>query len=101
MDIDIDASYALPAKKLKIDKYKSFSSVTEQEYVLNIYERNIQLNNLPFVRLPIFIRLLEAAIPEGVTLKVEVWDPDKEEMRYIPDKELLDLKGELETMARK
>lgn len=53
------------------------------------------------MRLPIFIRLLEAAIPEGITLKVEVWDPDREQMRYIPDKELLDLKGELETMARK
>ncbi|KAK0095292.1 hypothetical protein PV326_008758 [Microctonus aethiopoides] len=101
MDIDIDASYGIPAKKLKIDKYKSFSAVTECEYILNLYERNIQISNLPFMRLPIFIRLLEAAIPEGVTLKIEVWDPDREEMKYIPDKELLDLKGELETMARK
>lgn len=44
--------------------------------------------------------MLEAALPEGVTLNVEEWKPEREELRYVPDKQLLDLKTQLQSMQR-
>lgn len=66
-----------------------------------MYERNTQLSNLSSTNFAIFMRLVEAGLPEGVILNFEEWNPEKEEYRYVPDKELLDLKSELHTMKRK
>ncbi|KAF7996230.1 hypothetical protein HCN44_001862 [Aphidius gifuensis] len=101
MDIDVENSYALPGKSLKIKKYKLGSSVLDAEYKLEIYERNIQISHMSTPKLPILIRMMEAALPEGVTMTVDEWTFEKDELRYVPDKELMDLKVELEGMQRK
>lgn len=71
------------------------------EYNLNVYERNIQLADVTSLQCPLLIRILEATLPEGVTLNVTIFDPDVELKRYIPDKQLLDMKATLEDMKTK
>lgn len=68
---------------------------------MEIYHRNISISNLSSIKFPILLRLLESTLPEGVELKVQKWDPEIEELRYVPDKQLIDLKTELESMQKK
>jgi len=49
----------------------------------------------------ILIRALEAALPQGIILNVDIYDSALEEKRYIPDKELIDLKSALDTLKNK
>ena len=84
----------------KIKLLKENVAAVEAEYVLSMYERNSQVSNVSSLVAPIFIRLLEASLPEGVNLDISEFDPDYELKRYVPDKELLDLKSELEDMSK-
>lgn len=101
MEIDVDNGWPLPPQVLKIQKYKPSSTAVIAEYNLNIYERNIQLADVTSIQYPILTRTLEAALPEGVSLNIAIFDPALEEKRYIPDKELLDMKLMLETYTHK
>ncbi|KAL2725154.1 hypothetical protein V1478_007827 [Vespula squamosa] len=101
MDIDVDNGWALPPKVLKVQKFKSRSTVVTAEYNLNIYERNIQLADVTSTQCPLLIRILEDALPEGVTLNMTIFDPNMELKRYIPDKQLLDMKSMLQDISRK
>lgn len=101
MNIEVDGSWAFPATVLKVQKYKKGTTVVDAEYDLHLYERHTQLKNVTSTRCPILIRTLEATLPEGVFLKVELFDPDLELKRYIPDKELLEKKSLLETYQKK
>lgn len=44
------------------------------------------------------LRLLQASLPQGVTLNVHEHLEEYEEVRYVPDKELIELKTQLESM---
>lgn len=55
----------------------------------------MQLSDMSSMKCSILIRALEAALPQGVTLNIDVYDPAIEMKRYVPDKELLDLKSSL------
>lgn len=101
INIKVDDSWALPATVLKVHKYKKGSTVIEAEYDLHLYERHTQLINVTSIQYPLLIRTLEAILPEGVFLKVELFNSDLELKRYIPDKELLDKKLLLETYQKK
>lgn len=49
---------------------------------------------------PVYLRLVQAALPEGVTLNVVEHQPDvHEEIRYVPDTELKELQEELEELG--
>lgn len=101
MDIDVDDSWALPAKELKIQRYKPRSTIVVAEYKLNIYERNIQLADITATQCPLLIRILETTLPEGVNLNVSIFDPDRELKRYVPDKLLLTMKTQLQDLKKK
>lgn len=58
------------------------------------------MSEVSCVKCSILIRALEAALPQGVTLNVNIYDPVLEEKRYVPDKELIDLKSELDTLKK-
>lgn len=91
-------SYAFPPSEFKITKFRPSSNTVDAEYLLYEYERDTQITDVPAVMLPVFIRVLEAALPEGVKLDIdEVGDRDAK--RYIPDKLLLDLKDELQEVG--
>lgn len=98
MELEVDESWALPPKKLQIQKFKPKSAVIETEYSMRVYERVVQINNLSVPVYPLFLRLAQAGLPEGVELNVVEHNEDIEEVRYVPDRELLELKSQLEDM---
>lgn len=71
------------------------------EYNLKIYERHMQMSEVSSIKYSILIRALEASLPQGVTLNVNIFDPALEKKRYVPDKELLDLKSSLSILKHK
>jgi len=71
------------------------------ECELKIYERNTQLSEMFSTKCSILVRALEAALPQGVNMKIDIYDSEVEKIRYVPDKALLDLKTELETVGKK
>ncbi|KAG5682091.1 hypothetical protein PVAND_011470 [Polypedilum vanderplanki] len=96
LDLEIEESWAHPPKKTKIIRYKPNSTNIEAEYSLTAYERYIQLADVESPIYPVFLRFIQAAIPEGIKLSVVHHTDLTEESRYVPDKELLDLKAQLE-----
>lgn len=99
LDLDVSDCYALPPQKTQVQRLRPSSTVVEAEYKLTTYERNLQLNNVDAPVFPQFLRIAQAALPEGVHLTVVEHTDDIEERRYVPDKDLLDLKAELERMG--
>lgn len=111
-------SWAVPPQNMKIQRMKPMSSIIDAEYKLNIYERVIQvrlvlnllinqnlnkivfqLAEVPAPLYPQFVRVAQSALPEGVTFEVTLNTEQQEEVRYVPDKEMLDLKDELELLG--
>lgn len=96
LDLDVSECWAHPPKKERIVKYKPNSSTIESEYNMTTYIRFIQISEIQAPIYTLYLRFIESAIPEGVTLSV-IHNTDKvEESRYVPDKNLLDLKVQLE-----
>ncbi|XP_037958126.1 39S ribosomal protein L48, mitochondrial [Teleopsis dalmanni] len=96
LDIDVSDCYALPPQHTKVHRLRPNSAVVEAEYRLTLYERNLQLNYVDSPLYPTFLRLAQAALPEGVQLQINEHTDEMEERRYVPDKDLLELKAELE-----
>lgn len=86
---------------MKITRFKPKSTVVDNEYLLKVYQRNLKISNVSSIKLPIFIKVIEAALPAGVMLDIEEFSDEKDRLRFVPDKHLLDLKSELEGMAKK
>ncbi|KAL0112774.1 hypothetical protein PUN28_012205 [Cardiocondyla obscurior] len=99
--IDVENGWPLPPEEFKIQRYKTGTNKISSEFHLKIYERNTQMSEVSSLKCSVLIRALEAALPQGVTLKVDVFDPALEEKRYVPDKELLDLQTSLDTLKTK
>lgn len=59
------------------------------------------MSEISSIKCSVLIRALEAALPQGITLNVNIYDPTLEEKRYIPDKELITLKSALDTLKNK
>lgn len=96
LDFNVSDCFAFPPHKHKILRYKGGSSNIETEYNLTTYERYIQIMDAQVPIFQVFLRFIQAGIPEGVTLSVVHHTDFIEESRYVPDKELIDLKAQLE-----
>ena len=90
----------MPAKEIKVNRLKPKSDIVETEYHLNLYERNTQISSVSNVSLPVLVRVLEASLPMGVILHVDIFNPEMELKRYVPDTEMLQLKAELEEITK-
>ncbi|XP_068151475.1 large ribosomal subunit protein mL48 [Drosophila tropicalis] len=99
LDLDVSDCYALPPQHTQVQRLRPNSTVIEAEYKLTTYERSLQLSNVDAPVYPQFLRIAQAALPEGVQLSVHEHTDDFEERRYVPDKDLLDLKAELDRMG--
>ncbi|KAM8715277.1 hypothetical protein ACLKA7_002345 [Drosophila subpalustris] len=99
LDLDVSDCYALPPQQTQVQRLRPNSTVIEADYKLTTYERNLQLNNVDAPTYPQFLRIAQAALPEGVHLIVAQHTDEYDERRYVPDKDLLDLKAELERMG--
>lgn len=60
---------------------------------------SLQVYNLPAHFYPIYLRMAQAGLPEGVKLNVVEHQPEHEEIRYVPDTELKELQDELEDLG--
>uniref|UniRef100_A0A1B0GKG9 Small ribosomal subunit protein uS10 domain-containing protein n=1 Tax=Lutzomyia longipalpis TaxID=7200 RepID=A0A1B0GKG9_LUTLO len=100
MGFEVPDAWAVPPKKLKVQRYKPQSTVVDSEYHLSVYERIVQIDNLDAPLYPTFLRLIQAGLPEGVTLEVLEHTDDQDEIRFVPDSELLELKSQLEEMRK-
>ncbi|XP_018337606.1 PREDICTED: uncharacterized protein LOC108745766 isoform X2 [Trachymyrmex septentrionalis] len=100
IQIDIDNSWPLAPQEFMIQKHKTGTTTIVSKYYLKIYERNIQMSEVSSVKCSVLIRALEAALPQGVTLNINIYDPTLEEKRYVPDKALIDLKSTLDTLKK-
>ncbi|XP_067624871.1 large ribosomal subunit protein mL48 [Eurosta solidaginis] len=96
LGIDVSDCYALPPQATQVQKLRPNSTVVDAEYRLTIYERNLQINDVDAPIYPVFLRIAQAALPEGVELSIKEHSEEFEERRYVPDRDLLELKAELE-----
>ncbi|KAL1139443.1 hypothetical protein AAG570_006427 [Ranatra chinensis] len=99
LDICVEDGWATPAKQTKVQRFKPNSTVVDSEYILNTYERNIQISELPSNIAPIFIELIQAGLPKSITLRVHKHEEEFEKIRYVPDLELKELKTQLDTLG--
>lgn len=84
---------------MQIQKYKQNSAVIDAEYRLPIYERNIQISDVQSPLYSLLLRIAQATLPEGVTLEVIEHTVEEAERRYVPDKDLLELRTQLDDMG--
>lgn len=96
LSIDISQGWAHPPCKKKIILYKENSTNVSTEYNLTTYKRYLQLTEVQAPIYATFIRFVQSGLPEGVTLSALHHTDLIEESRYVPDKELLDLKDQLD-----
>lgn len=92
-------SWGSPAQNLKIHRYKQTSTIVESEYSLTKYERNLQITEVPSVAYPILLRMIHECTPEGVFVKVHESQKEDQEVRYIPDNQLTNLKSQLQNLG--
>lgn len=97
LEIVVNDAWATPRQSLVVQKYKMNSSITESEYKLHLYERNVQLADPKGHVLQLFLELLATSCPPGIRVCVLEHTFEQENIRYIPDHELLALKDELKT----
>uniref|UniRef100_A0A2A4K2S0 Small ribosomal subunit protein uS10 domain-containing protein n=1 Tax=Heliothis virescens TaxID=7102 RepID=A0A2A4K2S0_HELVI len=99
MGIQVDESWATPAQQLKVQRFKPGGTALDAEYHLNIYERNVQVTDVPAWALGTLLRVARAVLPEGCTLRVHEHEIAHEEIRYVPDNQLIELKQQLQDMG--
>lgn len=99
MDVSVEDSWGLPHREVQITAYKPQSEIVQSVFNLKVYRRVLQVTDISTVQLPILIRAIEASTPSGVTVSIEQHAEHHDEERYIPDKELLNLKQELEDLG--
>merc|ERR1712050_44308 len=98
-ELDCDC-WPVPAKTTKIHTYKPNSAIIENTYDLATYHRVVSVEDLPAPMAPVLFEFIQQNLPEGVELNVDHPNPEEEEFRYLPDKELDMLHGQLEELAQ-
>lgn len=96
---ELPRSWATPPQHQLIQRLKPQSTVVECEYKLQTYNRTVQLANVAVPLYPILVRTCQAALPEGVSLRFLEHSEDHEEIRYVPDRELIELKTQLDDLG--
>lgn len=96
LNLDVSECWAQPPRKEQIVRYKPNSAVVDTEYKLTTYERYVQICDLQAPTYPLFVRFIQSGLPEGVTLSVVHHTDILEESRYVPDKDLIELKTQLD-----
>ncbi|RVE40857.1 hypothetical protein evm_014492 [Chilo suppressalis] len=66
---------------------------------LRKFSRCLQVTDIPAWALGSLLRVARASLPQGCTLNVHEHMPEHEEVRYVPDNELKQLKQQLEDMG--
>ncbi|CAM1328577.1 MRPL48 (predicted) [Pycnogonum litorale] len=100
MDLEVESFWATPKQSLSVKLMKPNSNIVKQTYDLSLYERNIQLVNLPSTKVPVLINVIESLLPPGVKLTIHEHQPEHLEIRYLPDLMLEELEEELQNIGK-
>lgn len=98
LDLKVREVWATPLEASDIETFQPFTTATDKTFRLNIYERNIQLDEPCCARLGILIDLIHKNLAAGVTVSLHNHQFEHEEIRHIPDLELEALEKELAAM---
>ncbi|XP_025104772.1 39S ribosomal protein L48, mitochondrial-like isoform X2 [Pomacea canaliculata] len=90
--------WPVPARSFDIKTFKPNSTIEDKKYQLKMFERTVQIENVPSPRLQILLEMMRMNAPEGVFITVKEPDPEEEEFRYIPDKEMQDLQAQIKAI---
>ncbi|GIY06877.1 ribosomal_S10 domain-containing protein [Caerostris darwini] len=99
MDIEVRNAWATPQQSWKVTNHEPGTTKVSTEYSINKYERNIQIVKLPAYCATTFFEIIQSSLPVGVFVSVHPHEEHHEEIRYIPDYELLVLKKQLEELT--
>ncbi|VIO97894.1 Uncharacterized protein BM_BM2992 [Brugia malayi] len=88
-------SYAIPPTKTALKLEKPDKRKPEKEIVLSTYHRFLRLSEVPCVRLSLYLYLMQAHAPVGITITIRKQEQMDEDIRYIPDEILEAKKAEL------
>ncbi|KAI0243006.1 hypothetical protein LSAT2_009212 [Lamellibrachia satsuma] len=99
LDISADA-WPVPARTSMVKTFKPFSSKTENEYNLSLYERVVQVQDIPSTMAPLFLEVVQQNLPEGVSMTACEPELEEEKFRYVPDVILEELETQLEELDK-
>ncbi|NP_001153816.1 mitochondrial ribosomal protein L48 [Acyrthosiphon pisum] len=99
MDLEVSDGWALPPQTINVKRLVPNSENVEAQYTLNVYERNIQVVDIPTTKLSLLIEVIEDSLPAGVKASIHKHTDEHEILKYIPDNELKTLKNQLEEMG--
>ncbi|XP_054724867.1 39S ribosomal protein L48, mitochondrial-like [Uloborus diversus] len=99
MDIDVIDAWATPHEAWKITNKETGTTKVTTEYLLNMYERNIQVKNLAAYSAPLFFEVIQSSLPVGLSVSIHPHEDKYQEIRYIPDFELISLKTLLKELT--
>lgn len=91
-------SYAVAAQTQKMVTFKPNSTTIASEVNLSLYDRWIQLEEVPCVQLPLFVQLIQTHAPVGIIITVKEHKKEDEKYRYIPDLLLIEKQNELKAL---
>ncbi|XP_043223468.1 39S ribosomal protein L48, mitochondrial-like isoform X2 [Amphibalanus amphitrite] len=95
VDVDVEDCWATPHTSARVTRLKPNTAIVETSYDLNLYERNVQLRDLPTTMAPVVIDLLQHSTPPGVQACLQRHKSEYDEVRYVPDLQLKELKQQL------
>lgn len=101
LGLDVADTWVTPKQSLRVSVLKPNTNIAQDHHNVSLYERNVQIANLPATSVSLLIDVIEASLPAGVKLSLHSHELDHEEIRYIPDLELKELHQELEEIKKK
>ncbi|KAI2805991.1 hypothetical protein RDWZM_009375 [Blomia tropicalis] len=99
LGLKVSKFWCMPNTTKKIETLLPESSVVESTYELNLYERNIQIENISGRLMSLFVEVVHRSLPVGVYLSIHKHDERQHELsRYIEDHQLIEFKSELKML---
>jgi len=97
LGVNVVQYWCSPLQSIRYDSLRPQSDVTDSQFMLNMYERNVQIENLSAKMAPILLEIVLSSLPAGVQMSAHEHNPSlHEESRYIPDLQLAAFKTELQ-----
>jgi hypothetical protein len=100
LDVKMKQKWATPCQELALDKFQNESYGIEETINVNIFERNLQIDELPSYKESILIESLVLSKPPGVTITIEKHDPSVLDKLHMIDMELVNAKEEFEFWSK-
>jgi len=95
MGVDVSEAWATPATSLAMTTFQEGGTRPKDHYLVNLYERNVQVVNLRSVDAPVLLDIIQRALPEGVTLRLAEHTVAAAEARWIADPFIDQIRSEL------